>query len=142
MFAMLAAFGAEVSTRTPVFVQIQKAPLAIAATFVIIIAASVSSTCYDDYEELALHLCNWLSLSYTALEAGRTPPKGMEKKVVHSMSFCSRLILYLLKLMELLNDCRLFQFSGEQISNRMASGECLSSVRGTFIPCSMTRALS
>ena len=43
MFAMLAAFGAEVSTRTPVFVQIQKAPLAIAATFVVIIAASVQS---------------------------------------------------------------------------------------------------
>ena len=41
MFAMLAAFGAEVSTRTPVFVQIQKAPLAILATFVIIITASV-----------------------------------------------------------------------------------------------------
>lgn len=40
MFAMLAAFGAEVSTRTPVFVQIQKAPLAIAATFVTIITAS------------------------------------------------------------------------------------------------------
>lgn len=42
MFAMLACFGAEVSTRTPLFIQIQKAPLAILATFVTIIAASVS----------------------------------------------------------------------------------------------------
>lgn len=41
MLAMLAAFGAEVATRQPVFVQIQKAPLAVAATFITIIVASV-----------------------------------------------------------------------------------------------------
>jgi hypothetical protein len=41
MFAMLAAFGAEVSRGTPLFVQIQQTPKAIVATFLIIITASV-----------------------------------------------------------------------------------------------------
>jgi len=40
MFGMLAAFGAELATHEPVFVQIQKAPLAIFTAFVTIIAAS------------------------------------------------------------------------------------------------------
>jgi hypothetical protein len=40
MFAMLAAFGAEVSSRQPIFVQVQQAPVAILATFVTIIVAS------------------------------------------------------------------------------------------------------
>lgn len=55
MFAMLAAFGAEVSTRTPVFVQIQKAPLAIAATFVILMAASVSPVLQTAFRHLNCH---------------------------------------------------------------------------------------
>lgn len=41
MLGMLAAFGAEVATREPLFVQIQKAPLAIAATFALIIVATL-----------------------------------------------------------------------------------------------------
>ena len=41
MFAMLAAFGAEVRTGAPLFVQIQQAPVAIAAAFATIIIASV-----------------------------------------------------------------------------------------------------
>jgi hypothetical protein len=40
MVGMLAAFGAEVATREPIFVQIQKAPLPILATFALIIAGS------------------------------------------------------------------------------------------------------
>ena len=41
MFAMLAAFGAEVRTGAPLFVQIQQTPVAIAAAFATIIIASV-----------------------------------------------------------------------------------------------------
>ena len=41
MFAMLAAFGAEARTGTPLFVQIQQTPVAIAAAFATIIIASV-----------------------------------------------------------------------------------------------------
>jgi len=41
MFAMLAAFGAEIRTHDPVFVQIQQTPKAIVATFLIIITASI-----------------------------------------------------------------------------------------------------
>jgi len=41
MFAMLAAFAAEVRTGAPLFVQIQQAPVAIAAAFATIIIASV-----------------------------------------------------------------------------------------------------
>jgi len=41
MFAMLAAFGAEVRTGAPVFVQIQQTPVAIAAAFATIIIASI-----------------------------------------------------------------------------------------------------
>jgi hypothetical protein len=40
MFAMLACAGAEISTRTPLFIQIKQAPLPILATFITIIAAS------------------------------------------------------------------------------------------------------
>jgi len=41
MFGMLAALGAELGTRQPVFVQIQTAPLAILGAFVTIIVASI-----------------------------------------------------------------------------------------------------
>jgi len=41
MFAMLAVFGAELNKGTPLFIQIQQAPKAIVATFLIIIAASI-----------------------------------------------------------------------------------------------------
>ena len=41
MFAMLAAFGAEVRTGAPVFVQIQQTPVAIGAAFATIIIASI-----------------------------------------------------------------------------------------------------
>lgn len=41
MVGMLAAFGAEVANHEPVFVQIQRTPLAIAATFATIIIASI-----------------------------------------------------------------------------------------------------
>lgn len=40
MVGMLAAFGAEVATREPIFVQIQKAPVPILATFALIILGS------------------------------------------------------------------------------------------------------
>ena len=43
MFAMLAAFGAEISTHKTIFEQIKIAPLAIGATFLLIIVGSVSS---------------------------------------------------------------------------------------------------
>lgn len=55
MFAMLAAFGAEVATRQPVFVQIQKAPLAILATFVTIITASVNLKPWTDADPGTMH---------------------------------------------------------------------------------------
>ena len=42
MVAMLAAFGAELGTHQPVPVQIQKAPLLIVGTFVLIIAGSLA----------------------------------------------------------------------------------------------------
>ena len=76
MFAMLAAFGAEVATRQPIFVQIQKAPLAIAATFVVIIAASVQFCILIDINNLeqqlpcirsytGLFICQYLCLVHS-----------------------------------------------------------------------------
>jgi hypothetical protein len=42
MLGMLAAFGAELSTREPVFLQIQRAPVLILGTFVTIVIASLA----------------------------------------------------------------------------------------------------
>ena len=61
MFAMLACAGAEFSTRTPLFIQIKQAPLPILATFITIIAASVSPFPFCRQSSPAACLC-WIHL--------------------------------------------------------------------------------
>ena len=146
MVAMLACFGAEVATRTPLFIQIQQAPLAVLATFVTVIIGSVSptiltdafittSTCFSNVHTKVWDALLGKYISTPNPICARVYFKTRISGVAHlpKLHDCSGLVCEMQFVNTSWGMCRQSQSWGEQTCSEKGSGKRLSSFKWAYL---------